>query len=99
MTQDRPALFLDRDGVIVAEVEFLHRIEDGRFMPGLFELTAAPARGYVVIGHQPERHRPRPLRRGHLYPAYRLDARRNGEGGRRARRGLLRADPPDGGQG
>ena len=50
MTQNRPALFLDRDGVMVEEVEFLHRIEDGSFMPGLFELTAAAsARGYVVI--------------------------------------------------
>jgi D-glycero-D-manno-heptose 1,7-bisphosphate phosphatase len=50
MTQNRLALFLDRDGVMVEDVEFLHRIEDTRFMPGLFELTgAASARGYVVI--------------------------------------------------
>src|SRR5579862_6651817 len=50
MSQNRPALFLDRDGVIVADVEFLHRIEDSRFMPGLFELTAAfAARGYAVV--------------------------------------------------
>jgi D-glycero-D-manno-heptose 1,7-bisphosphate phosphatase len=50
MSPSRPALFLDRDGVIVADVEFLHRIEDSRFMPGLFELTAAfAARGYAVV--------------------------------------------------
>lgn len=50
MTQNRPALFLDRDGVMVVNVEFLHRIEDTCFMPGLFELTAAAsARGYLVI--------------------------------------------------
>lgn len=50
MSQDRPGLFLDRDGVIVADVQFLHRIEDCRFMPGLFELTAAfAARGYAVV--------------------------------------------------
>jgi D-glycero-D-manno-heptose 1,7-bisphosphate phosphatase len=35
---------------MVEEVEFLHRIEDTSFMPGLFELTAAAAaRGYMVI--------------------------------------------------
>lgn len=50
MSQNRPALFLDRDGVIVADVEFLHRIEDARFMQGLFELTRnVAARGYAVV--------------------------------------------------
>ncbi len=50
MPDRRPALFLDRDGVIVADVEFLHRIEDGRFMPGLFELTKEfAARGYALV--------------------------------------------------
>jgi D-glycero-D-manno-heptose 1,7-bisphosphate phosphatase len=50
MSRDRPALFLDRDGVIVADVAFLHRIEDCCFMPGLFELTAAfAARGSAVV--------------------------------------------------
>jgi len=50
MSQDRPALFLDRDGVIVADVEFLHLIEDTRFMPGLFERTRDfAARGYAVV--------------------------------------------------
>jgi D-glycero-D-manno-heptose 1,7-bisphosphate phosphatase len=46
----RPALFLDRDGVIVKDVEFLHRVEDSRFMPGLFALTADfAARCFTVI--------------------------------------------------
>jgi D-glycero-D-manno-heptose 1,7-bisphosphate phosphatase len=50
MTQIRPALFLDRDGVIVEDVEFLHLIRDSRFMPGLFELTAAfAARGHAIV--------------------------------------------------
>ncbi len=50
MMQNRLALFLDRDGVIVADVEFLHRIEDTRFMLGLFELTRDfAARGYAVV--------------------------------------------------
>jgi D-glycero-D-manno-heptose 1,7-bisphosphate phosphatase len=50
MSENRPALFLDRDGVMVEEVEFLHRIEDTSFMPGLCELTAAAAmRGYIVV--------------------------------------------------
>ena len=46
----RPALFLDRDGVVAAAVDYLHRIEDCRFIPGLFALTAAfAARGYAVV--------------------------------------------------
>jgi D-glycero-D-manno-heptose 1,7-bisphosphate phosphatase len=50
MSQNRPALFLDRDGVIVADVVFLHRIGDSHFMPGLFELTRDfAARGYAVV--------------------------------------------------
>lgn len=50
MSQNRPALFLDRDGVIVADVEFLHRIKDTSFMPGLFRLTRDfAARGYAVV--------------------------------------------------
>ncbi|HEX4113215.1 MAG TPA: HAD family hydrolase [Stellaceae bacterium] len=50
MSQIKPALFLDRDGVIVADVEFLHLVEDSRFMPGLFALTADfAARGYAVV--------------------------------------------------
>ncbi len=50
MSQNRPGLFLDRDGVIVADVEFLHLIKDTRFMPGLFELTRDfAARGYAVV--------------------------------------------------
>jgi D-glycero-D-manno-heptose 1,7-bisphosphate phosphatase len=50
MSQNRPALFLDRDGVIVEDVVFLHRIEDSRFMPGLFALTRDfAARGHAVV--------------------------------------------------
>jgi D-glycero-D-manno-heptose 1,7-bisphosphate phosphatase len=50
MSQSRPGLFLDRDGVMVEDVEYLHRIEDCRFMPGLFEVTAAfAAAGYAVV--------------------------------------------------
>ncbi|MCS6786541.1 MAG: HAD family hydrolase [Thiobacillaceae bacterium] len=33
-----PALFLDRDGVINVEKNYVHRIEDFEFMPGIFEL-------------------------------------------------------------
>jgi hypothetical protein len=35
-----PALFLDRDGVINVEKNFLYRIEDFEFVPGIFELCA-----------------------------------------------------------
>jgi D-glycero-D-manno-heptose 1,7-bisphosphate phosphatase len=36
----RPAVFLDRDGVIVEEVNYLHRIEDIRYIPGALEAIA-----------------------------------------------------------
>jgi D-glycero-D-manno-heptose 1,7-bisphosphate phosphatase len=36
-----PCLFLDRDGVIVEEVNYLHRIEDVRILPGAAELICA----------------------------------------------------------
>jgi D-glycero-D-manno-heptose 1,7-bisphosphate phosphatase len=35
----RPALFLDRDGVINVDRGYVHRIEDFAFMPGIFELV------------------------------------------------------------
>ncbi len=37
----RPALFLDRDGVLVVEVGYLHRPEDVRLIPGAAALIAA----------------------------------------------------------
>jgi len=37
----RPALFLDRDGVIVEEVGYLHRVEDLRLLPGVGEAICA----------------------------------------------------------
>jgi D-glycero-D-manno-heptose 1,7-bisphosphate phosphatase len=36
----QPALFLDRDGVINVEKNYVHRIEDFEFVPGIFELCA-----------------------------------------------------------
>jgi len=36
----RRALFLDRDGVINVEKNYVHRIEDFEFLPGIFELCA-----------------------------------------------------------
>ena len=35
-----PCLFLDRDGVIVEEVNYLHRPEDIRFIPGVLAAIA-----------------------------------------------------------
>ena len=47
--RDAPCLFLDRDGVIVEEVEYLSRPEDVRLIPGAAALIeAARARGYAV---------------------------------------------------
>ena len=37
-TSGRPALFLDRDGAIVEEVNYLHRPEDVAFIPGAIEV-------------------------------------------------------------
>ena len=37
----RPGLFLDRDGVLVEEVEHLHRTRDLRLLPGAAEIAAA----------------------------------------------------------
>jgi D-glycero-D-manno-heptose 1,7-bisphosphate phosphatase len=44
------ALFLDRDGVINVERDYVHRIEDFEFLPGIFELCArASALGYLIV--------------------------------------------------
>ena len=46
----RKALFLDRDGVINEEINYLHRIEDVVFVEGIFELVRrARAKGFLVI--------------------------------------------------
>lgn len=38
--QDKPCLFLDRDGVIVEDTHYLHRVADIEFIPGLAEAIA-----------------------------------------------------------
>lgn len=44
------ALFLDRDGVINVEKNFVHKMEDFEFVEGIFELVAsANQAGYLVI--------------------------------------------------
>lgn len=44
------ALFLDRDGVINHEVGYLHRVEDVRFVEGIFSLCRTAAKlGYRLI--------------------------------------------------
>jgi len=43
-------LILDRDGVINEDRGYLHRIEDCRFIDGIFDLTAGfAARGFAVV--------------------------------------------------
>jgi len=49
MTRD-PALFLDRDGVINVEKNYVHRIEDFEFMEGIFPLChAATKLGFRIV--------------------------------------------------
>jgi|GEM_PF-468743 D-glycero-D-manno-heptose 1,7-bisphosphate phosphatase len=44
------ALFLDRDGVINKDVEFLHRVEDLEYMSGIFKLCEEfQKRGYLIF--------------------------------------------------
>ena len=45
----RPALFLDRDGAVVDETGYLHRIEDIRIIPGAGEVIAAANRRNVPV--------------------------------------------------
>ncbi len=45
----RPALFLDRDGVVVEEVHFLHRPEDVRLVPGAAEVMAEARRQGIPV--------------------------------------------------
>ncbi|RKI80001.1 HAD family hydrolase [bacterium 1xD42-87] len=44
------AVFLDRDGTINVEKNYLHRIEDFEFLPGVFEaLQLLQSEGYLLI--------------------------------------------------
>lgn len=46
----RPALFLDRDGVINIDHAYVHKIEDFEFIDGIFDLCrAAVERGYLLL--------------------------------------------------
>lgn len=46
----RPALFLDRDGVINEDLGYVHRVADFRFREGIFDLCAiAQSRGLALV--------------------------------------------------
>ena len=46
----RRGLILDRDGVVNQDIGYLHRIEDCRFIEGIFAMTAAfAARGFAIV--------------------------------------------------
>lgn len=50
MASKRKALFLDRDGTVNIEKDYLYRIEDFEWVPGILDLCrAAVARGYALI--------------------------------------------------
>jgi len=49
-TDLRPAAFIDRDGVINSELNYVHRIEDFRILPGVFEgLRTLQEHGFALI--------------------------------------------------
>jgi D-glycero-D-manno-heptose 1,7-bisphosphate phosphatase len=45
----RPALFLDRDGAVVEDTHYLHRVEDIRIIPGAGKVIAAANRRSVPV--------------------------------------------------
>lgn len=45
----RPALFLDRDGVINVEKNYVHHIEDFEFLDGIFDLCRAASKSNMPI--------------------------------------------------
>jgi D-glycero-D-manno-heptose 1,7-bisphosphate phosphatase len=48
--QLKPALFLDRDGVINVEKDYLYKVEDFEFIDGIFELCRRYQRkGYLIV--------------------------------------------------
>jgi histidinol-phosphate phosphatase family protein len=52
----RPAIFLDRDGVLIRHVDYLSRVEDVELLPGVGEAVAAiNASAYlaVIVTNQP----------------------------------------------
>jgi D-glycero-D-manno-heptose 1,7-bisphosphate phosphatase len=50
MKHEKKALFLDRDGIINREINYLIRKEDVVFLTGIFELTAAyQSAGYLLV--------------------------------------------------
>ena len=50
MASLQPALFLDRDGIVNVDTDFLYKVEDVQWVKGIFELIAhARSLGYAVI--------------------------------------------------
>jgi D-glycero-D-manno-heptose 1,7-bisphosphate phosphatase len=50
MGSGRPALFLDRDGVVNVDHDYVYRPEDFEFIEGIFNLSrAAQRQGYLLI--------------------------------------------------
>lgn len=46
----KPAVFIDRDGTLCEDVNYLSRQEDFRLLPGVVDLMALKSRGFKLIG-------------------------------------------------
>jgi heptosyltransferase-2 len=47
---DKPAVFLDRDGTLCEDVDYLSKWEDFRILPGVEELVELKGKGYSLMG-------------------------------------------------
>ncbi len=63
----RPAAFIDRDGVINAELDYVHRVADFHVLPGVVDGLRAAAR-WICAPPAAARRRSRPPRSGRSAP-------------------------------
>ena len=96
----RPALFLDRDGVIVQEAGYLHRIEEIHVVPGAAKVIAAANKQSipVIMVTNQSGNRPGPLWLGRIQIGTGRDRGFARDRGRQNRRGLCLRSSSGGGR-